>query len=187
MKQWVLAVALLATPMFVTAEDPRQAQSRALAQAFGQELKQALQSAMASGGPVAAIGVCRDAAPRIASQAARQHGVRIGRTSLKVRNPLNLPEAWQREVLEDFARRFAEGEAPLEYFDRGAWGARYMSSIDVKGLCLACHGEQLAPETARALAIDYPHDQATGYRAGDLRGAFSITWPPGDGDVSGND
>ena len=184
MKQYVFAMALLAAPMVAAADDPQLAQSRALVQAFGQELKQALQSAMASGGPVAAIGVCRDAAPRIASEAARQHGVRIGRTSLKVRNPMNTPEAWQREVLEDFAGRYVQGEPPLEFFARGEWGARYMSSIDVKGLCVACHGEQLAPETARALATDYPHDQATGYRAGDLRGAFSITWPAGDGDLS---
>jgi hypothetical protein len=41
-------------------------------------------------------------------------------------------------------------------------------------MCLACHGESLEPAVAAKLAAAYPKDQATGFRAGDLRGAFWV-------------
>jgi hypothetical protein len=42
--------------------------------------------------------------------------------------------------------------------------------------CLVCHGEAEAQPAAlrEALASAYPHDRATGYAVGDLRGAFSL-------------
>ena len=43
--------------------------------------------------------------------------------------------------------------------------------------CLACHGETLAEPVAQAIDRLYPEDQARGYQPGDLRGAFTITWP----------
>ena len=162
--------------------DPLQVQSRKLVQELAAQLQQALQGAIAEGGPVAAIGVCRDAAPKIASQIARTHGARVGRTSLRVRNALNAPAPWQRDldpahVLEDFEANHTPGAAPQEYFAQSAEGARYMSSIELKGLCVTCHGQQLAAEVADRLAADYPYDRAVGYRAGELRGAFFVVWP----------
>jgi hypothetical protein len=44
-------------------------------------------------------------------------------------------------------------------------------------LCLTCHGESLAPELAAAIARDYPGDAATGFKSGELRGAFRVVWP----------
>jgi len=42
--------------------------------------------------------------------------------------------------------------------------------------CLLCHG---APEPALKAEIDrlYPQDQATGFRPGELRGAFTVSAP----------
>jgi hypothetical protein len=42
--------------------------------------------------------------------------------------------------------------------------------------CVACHGQpkQLAPGVQARLSRDYPHDKATGYLPGQLRGALSI-------------
>jgi hypothetical protein len=54
-----------------------------------------------------------------------------------------------------------------------------MKAIGVAPQCLVCHGsaEQI-PETVRAeLQTLYPHDRATGYKPGDLRGAVSIKQP----------
>ena len=176
----LLAVALTAC-LFVSVraaeEDPLQAQSRELVQKFAAQLQQALQGAMAEGGPVAAIAVCRDEAPKIASRMSRAHGASVGRTSLRVRNALNTPTAWQREVLQAFQANHTPGAPPQEYFARNANGARYMSSIELKGLCVTCHGQQLGGKIRDQLAADYPHDQAVGYRTGELRGAFSVVWP----------
>ncbi|GGD52605.1 hypothetical protein GCM10011357_05560 [Lacimicrobium alkaliphilum] len=51
---------------------------------------------------------------------------------------------------------------------------RYMQAIPVDGVCLACHGADIASSTKQMLVKYYPHDQATGYKAGELRGAFSL-------------
>jgi hypothetical protein len=43
-------------------------------------------------------------------------------------------------------------------------------------MCLACHGQTLAPGVAEVLAREYPRDAATGFSAGQLRGAFYVVW-----------
>jgi hypothetical protein len=47
----------------------------------------------------------------------------------------------------------------------------------MEGVCSTCHGTQLAPDIAAAIARDYPADQATGFEPGQLRGAVSVLWP----------
>ena len=69
-------------------------------------------SALAVGGPTDAIEVCKIAAPEIAATASDAQGWRIGRTSLKLRNPANAPDAWELAVLRDFEARKAAGEDP---------------------------------------------------------------------------
>ena len=58
-----------------------------------------------------AIGMCQIVAPDIAASQSLASGWRVGRTSLKTRNPANAPDEWERMVLEDFERRKAAGEA----------------------------------------------------------------------------
>jgi len=150
-----------------------------LLQQLGKELKQAL----SAGGPENAIGVCKDAAPRIAAQLSRESGARVARVSLKTRNPLlGTPDAWEQAVLAEFDRRAAGGDKPetLEYAEtvsepEGRY-YRYMKAIPVQPLCLACHGtEQTISAAVRArLAADYPHDRATGYSVGQIRGAVTV-------------
>ncbi len=162
----------------VEADDPRLEQSRALVASFGMRLKSELSNGLQAGGPVQAIGVCKDVAPQIASELSRQSGAKVARTSLRYRNPANAPEPWQAAVLRDFEARADDG-SPLEYFAREADGtARYMSVIRTDGVCLACHGVSIPPEISESIATGYPHDRAVGYALGDVRGAFSITWPP---------
>lgn len=164
-------------------EEPRLEASRALVQSFGARLKRELKKGLEQGGPVAAVQVCKDVAPQIASELSRQSGARVMRTSVRYRNPGNAPEDWQVRVLRDFEARAqgAEEAAPLEYFVRENNGAtRYMSAIRVDPVCLACHGEVLAPPLQERIDAEYPHDRATGYLSGQIRGAFSVVWPPDD-------
>lgn len=176
----LLALAAMLPALPAAAETPdRAAEGRAIAQAFGAELKDALQAAMAAGGPLAGISVCNEQAPRIAAAAAERSGAEVGRTSLRLRNPGNAPDAHEREVLESFAAAMAQGaQPPLERLDLLPDGrTRYMSAIVVQPQCLACHGAELAPPVAAAIDARYPGDQARGYQPGELRGAFTITWP----------
>lgn len=159
------------------------AKSRSLAQQLGTELKGELTAAIGKSGPTGAIDVCRTRAPEIASKLSRESGATVSRTALKVRNPANAPDDLQRAVLEQFAADLASGrveqplEAAVEINRAGAIERRYMRAIPTDALCLTCHGAQLAPDVAAAIAKAYPDDQATGFETGQLRGAFSVTWP----------
>lgn len=144
-----------------------------------------LQAAMKSGGPVNAIEVCNKTASVIAGDISRQHGWKVGRTSLKYRNPKNAPDAWETRVLQDFERRKAAGENPanLEYYEivklDGKPAFRYMKALPIPegAPCLACHGQKLDPAVAAKINKLYPQDKATGFKTGDLRGAVTITQP----------
>ena len=157
--------------------------SRATTKEFMQTLKQELQSGMQEGGPINAISVCNLSAPAIANTYSVSRGWDVGRTSLKVRNPANAPDAWERSVLESFEERKAAGEAPakMEHYEvvreDGVKQLRYMKAIPTAQLCLACHGESVDSITRTRLEKLYPEDQALGYKAGDIRGAFSISQP----------
>lgn len=164
----------------------REMAARAAAGSFVQQLGGALKEEMQKGGPDHAILVCRDLAPQIAGEISRANGWRVTRVGTRVRNPmLGLADDWERQVLADFADRAAKGEKyPEMVFGEvvdigGAQHYRFMKAIPVQEACLKCHGspEQI-PDTVKAkLASAYPHDRATGYQVGDLRGAVSIIQP----------
>ena len=159
------------------------AASRATAKEFMQTLKQELQRGMQEGGPVNAISVCNLSAPGIANTYSVRKGWDVGRTSLKLRNPANAPDVWERSVLESFEERKGAGEDPakMEHYEvvsqDGVKELRYMKAIPTAKLCLACHGENVDSITRTRLEKLYPDDQALGYKAGDIRGAFSISQP----------
>jgi hypothetical protein len=163
--------------------EQRVAQSREIVQNFSTQLMQALRTAMEQGGPVQGIKVCNEVAPGIPAQFADERSV--GRTSLKLRNPANAPDAWERQVLEEFARRKQAGAKPgeLEHAEiveaPNGPNFRYMKAIVIPadGPCLSCHGSTLDPAVVDALRRLYPEDTATGYAVGDLRGAFTIEQP----------
>ena len=169
----------------VLAEDysKRIEDSRATVGEFMQTLKQELQKGMQEGGPINAVSVCNLTAPGIANTYSARKGWVVGRTSLKTRNPNNSPDAWERAVLESFEKRKAAGEDPkkLEFHEiietNDHRELRYMKAIPTAGLCLACHGETLDLQVKTRIQTLYPHDKATGYKAGDIRGAFTITQP----------
>ena len=160
----------------------RAATSRAAVQELAHAIQTELQGALKAGGPVNAITVCSEKAPAVTAAFSKKTGLKIRRTSLKPRNPDNAPDAWEERVLRDFETRKARGEDPagLEYSeeltDGGKTEVRYMKAIVIAdGMpCLACHGSTLTPEVAARLKTSYPRDQATGYKTGDIRGAFSV-------------
>lgn len=173
--------AFLAAPVVAADAPDRVAEGRAIAAAFGAELRGALQAAMAEGGPLAAIQVCTEQAPGIAAAASETSGATVGRTAMRVRNPANRPDAHESAVLAEFAAALpgANPESPpQERLDTLADGrVRYMSAIVMQPPCLACHGETLAEPVAAAIDARYPEDEARGFQLGELRGAFTITWP----------
>jgi hypothetical protein len=153
---------------------------------FIQQLGGTMKKEMQAGGPVAAMNVCREEAPRIANDISLQKGWKVTRVGTRVRNPmLGLPDAWEQTVLKTFAERAANGEklqdmAYFEVVDEPAGKSlRFMKAIGTAPQCLACHGtrEQLAEPVRARIESLYPHDQAIDYKPGELRGAVSIKQP----------
>jgi cytochrome c553 len=153
-------------------------EARELAAQFISELKPRLKLAMQEGGPTRAIEVCASAAPKIADSLSADSGWQVKRVSLKSRNASRaIPDGWEREVLEDFDRRQAAGEAAADLHFGEVSGSRYryMQAQGAAGLCLTCHGENLAQPVRDTLDKYYPDDQATGYQLGQVRGAISLS------------
>jgi hypothetical protein len=156
-------------------------ESRALVKAFAGELKGELQATIETGGPIHAISVCNVRAAEIATDLSTPGQWSVGRTSHRVRNPSNVPDAWEAGVLEEFRLRAAAGD-PLKgmeiverFQDDGGTTYRYMKAIPVGQVCLTCHGTDIDPELKAEIDGFYPNDQAIGFALGELRGAFTVT------------
>lgn len=156
-------------------------QARAVISVFASTLKSELENGIKAGGPVKALEICNTKAPRIAEKVTTEKGMQVSRVSLKNRSPTNVPNAWQRTVLENFAVRKAAGENPiaLEFSEivkhQDHKEFRFMKAIPTGGVCLACHGENLAKGVQETITTLYPDDKATGFKSGDIRGAFVVT------------
>jgi hypothetical protein len=159
------------------------AESRKAVKEFADELKGELLAALKGGGPVNAVTVCSRKAPAIADRISKSKRWEVGRTSLRIRNPKNTPDAWERKTLESFEERRKQGEdiGKMEHSEMVTEGGkslfRYMKAIPAGELCLTCHGKDLAPDLAAKLRELYPEDQATGFSLGEIRGAFTIIQP----------
>lgn len=162
-----------------------QDEARKVVKELASRLGGEMQKEMQANGPVSTIKVCRELAPAIASDLSRKSGWRVSRVSLKVRNPLlGMPDVWEQKTLADFDRRLEkENPANMEFSEivsepQGKY-FRYMKAIPVQDVCLKCHGspEAIAPPVKDVLAAEYPHDRATAYTLGQLRGAITIKRP----------
>jgi len=154
------------------------AEAAALVPPFQQQLMQTVKQALEDGGPARAVESCQLLAPQITAEHSRAPW-RVGRTALRVRNPDNAADAWERNVLEEFVLRAKAGE-PLQGMHKAQWvdgEFRYMQAIPTGEPCLACHGTAIKPELASLIEQRYPADQARGFQPGELRGAFSLKRP----------
>lgn len=158
-------------------------EARAMIGEFAKELKGEFQNALKKGGPTEAIFVCSTKAPAIANKISRQTGWMVRRVSLKTRNPQDLPDEFERINLQIFASSAQEKDRQGEIAQIVEAGEgkefRYMKVIKIAKPCLTCHGplDKISPEIKDMLRKNYPHDRATGYKAGDVRGAFSVRMP----------
>jgi uncharacterized protein DUF3365 len=183
-----VAAAILSASAIAMAEDETASraalsqQARNLVSVFSEKLKHRLVEAMNAGGPVTAFEVCKIAAPVIAREVSKEDWS-VGRTALKLRNPQNKPDEWERQTLELFAAQKAKGAdaATLERTElvevNGVRTFRFMKAIPTGELCLSCHGSEPQDPVRAKLNQLYPADQAVGFKLGDIRGAFTLSKP----------
>jgi len=155
--------------------------NKASAALFG-ELVPKLQTAMKSGGPEKAITVCKEVAQTTTLHTSKNFpDLTITRISDRARNPINQADSADKSVLNDWETLIKKGqplpEATVKVSDHQS--AIYYKPIMVGEVCLKCHGD---PSTftdglSQQLKSLYPEDQATGYKLGELRGAFRVELP----------
>jgi hypothetical protein len=162
-------------PSYVLANAPAALQPAAqrAQQAFAKfqtTLIQRMNDELARGGPVAALTVYRDEAARLTANLGREHNMRMGRTSFRLRNPHNVPPQWAAPyVKESFA---ADAKtAPTWVVDMGPM-IGVIAPLETREACTLCHGPQdkLPPDILGSIRKYYPGDRATGFTTGQVRG-----------------
>ena len=148
-------------------------QGKALLLPFKVELKAALQNGLADG-PAAAIDACRVEAPEIAERHSA-NGIRLGRSSHRLRNPANEGPEWIRETLDIYVSNPDLREPVV--VDLGPDRTGYIEPILTAPVCLTCHGTSVPNELRNTIDAHYPEDRATGFKTGDLRGVFWVEFP----------
>lgn len=132
------------------------------------------------GGLTGAVRVCSELAQEMTNRFSNRTGHYLRRVSLRYRNPKNLPDAYETNMLKELDRLNREKKLPDEYVEvveeGGAKFLRYLKPLTVASLCLTCHGprENIPQEVQTILRERYPDDRATGFLVGDFRGAISV-------------
>lgn len=137
------------------------------------ELKQALMAGMQKG-PLNAINVCKVQAPAIADSLSVD-GIKIGRTSHRLRNPKNQAPEWVNAVLQTYLSD-EKNRAP-QWVSLENHRVGYVEPIAIQPMCLACHGKNLDADIATQINTLYPDDEATGFEIDELRGVYWVEYP----------
>ena len=156
-----------------SAAESARAKGAALLQPFKQDLMAALREGLAKG-PAEAVAACQIRAPEIA-RALTRDGVRVGRSSHRLRNPDNAAPDWVAPILADFLAHPENQNARVSSLPDGRSG--YVEPIVLQPLCATCHGAALAPALSERIKALYPEDRAIGFEVGDLRGVFWVELP----------
>ncbi len=146
-----------------------------------------LQSAIQQGGVSNALPFCSLAASPLTSGMAGKHGVTIRRVTHKARNPADKADAIELAILKHFEAALPKATAtnppPPLVTNLVANTATFFAPIVLNNeLCLKCHGElgkDISTDNVAVIQRLYPQDEATGFKLGDLRGAWRIDFPLG--------
>lgn len=144
---------------------------------LGTALKTELQAHMkndASG--LEALAFCTGRAERITDDinAKLPAYIKVRRTSLQNRNDKNAPDATDTQVMKVYeaeikAKTFFPTD--IKVVEEGNT-TRVYKALVTRATCLKCHGEHIAPDIQNALKSGYPHDKATHFKEGSLRGVI---------------
>lgn len=150
-----------------------------IAQETQKSLAANLMENMKSAGVEAAIPFCNTMANPLTKEMEDKYSAKIKRVSLKNRNANNAPSEQEAEILVKYndLLNSAKSLDPIVEIKTNN-EVQYYAPIIIQEKCLACHGsleKELTSETDSIIKSLYPNDKATGYKAGELRGIWSIT------------
>lgn len=197
LRKWVISSVLLGCGVLLVAcaggntpsgQAENQAQTMQL-KAKGDSLAKIAQAVLLSrvmqavqqGGPAHAVAYCNLNASALTDSLSGLSGYRIQRISGKNRNPANRPKTkGEQTLLENYSRNKA-AQLPLRdtVLYEGKKSVYYKPILIGMPACLKCHGNPDSDIDAKTLAVlreQYPKDGATGYKTGDFRGLWKISF-----------
>lgn len=129
-------------------------------------------SALNKGGVLYAIDYCNLNAIHLTDSLSEKN-YSIARISEKNRNKSNGASQEELSLLRNFTKE--NNSALVEYDDKTIF---YKAIYIGMPTCLKCHGteDNMDKETLKLISERYPEDKATGYKEGDLRGAWKIVF-----------
>ena len=141
--------------------------------------KSQIQAIGSKNGLPAVVDFCHDNAQKLSDSIGNAHNVVIKRTSNKLRNEKNAPDADETAVIENYLRLQEDPNRPMEpiVMKDGEGFVHFYAPIKLKKACLKCHGipeKEVLETILKILKEKYPHDKATGFREGELRGIWDI-------------
>ena len=155
-------------------------QGKEIAQTTAKKLGGTVEKKMNEGGVVEAIPFCNTMSYPLTEQMSKQYNVTIKRTSLKLRNDKNLPNKEEIKIMNIYSDLSKEGNPmkPIVELDKSG-SPHFYAPIILQKKCLNCHGsvgKDVLVETDSIIKSHYETDLAMGFKEGDLRGIWSITF-----------
>lgn len=135
---------------------------------LGKDLKVKLTAGMEKSN-TEALKTCHIEAPTI-TDAHNSEGLKIGRVSVKNRNPNNTPKDWMNKYISDFQDK--KIKSPYIAVDIDSKHRGLLLPIMTMPMCLKCHGDNIEAGLQKEILSRYPNDKAIGFKTGDIRGYF---------------
>ena len=144
-----------------------------------QTLSGNLKEAIGRGGVPEAISYCNLNASPLVDSLSQLHNVVIKRTSHKLRNPKNLATEAEANLIDLYQKNIEQKIAPQAQVEVSDHEVHYYAPIILMEACLKCHGNKgtdISDSDYEVIASHYPQDQAVGFKVGELRGIWSLTF-----------
>jgi mono/diheme cytochrome c family protein len=131
-------------------------------------------------GSTGAVAFCNTRAIPLTDSMQQVQQVQIKRVSNQNRNPDNQANADELAYIQAAKAALQNGETIRgKVAERNGHMVGYYPII-TNDMCLQCHGDpesDISPETLSKIQTLYPNDQATGYKANELRGIWVVEMP----------
>lgn len=180
-----LIMLLIATTFFISCESERRAEiieekilveGEKFALETAIHLMSNLKKKMGEDGVEEAVQYCSVNAINLTKEIEDRRNIKIKRATHKPRNPMNKADEEEMKALEMYIKALESGEE-LKPMVAKDGSRRFFSPIKLNQTCLPCHGTPNRDISEEVLAkIDdlYPEDKARNFKAGDIRGIWSI-------------
>lgn len=142
-------------------------------------LRAALKYQISENGVVAAIEYCNVNAYPITAFFAKE-GIIIRRAAAKFRSPGNSPDSLEKIVIDSYQLSIRSKQSLKDTLFEQPGKMHFFKPIILQVMCKNCHGDPVLDISSAAwkeIKKRYPDDLASGFKEGDLRGIWHITFP----------